>query len=159
MPLLTLCYLLVPLATFGALLPTDMLARLTFANGTSVDATQLVRLALEGPANGHHFSPAYALGRKGRFLYRPSPTDGGDTACQGSVNVDQIGLLATPDLEAVMRNWLLKAVVRQPGLPNSGQVWSQPGGPYHGFGQGAMESNAELILMVGCILCILKRPF
>ena len=92
MPLLTLCcYLLVPLATFGALLPTDILARLTFANGTSVDATPLVRLALAGPARGQHFAPAYALGRKGRFLYRPSATDGGDTACQGSVNVDQIG--------------------------------------------------------------------
>ena len=32
-------------------------------------------------------------------------------------------------------------------MSNPGQVWSQPGGPYHGFGQGAMEANAELIMM------------
>ena len=34
-------------------------------------------------------------------LGRNSATDGGDTACQGSVNVDQIGLLATPELVPV----------------------------------------------------------
>ena len=83
----------------------------------------------------------------GTYLYRPSATDSGDTACQGAVNVDQIGLLATPGLLPVSRNWLTMAVVRQPGLHNAGQVWSQPGGPYHGFGQGANEANAELILM------------
>jgi hypothetical protein len=130
-----------------ATVQTDIMARLTFVNGTTVDAAPIIQLALFGPPSRRHFAPAHALGRQGRFLYHPSPSDGGDTACQGAVNVDQIGLLATPDLVPVTRNWLCTAVVRQSGLDNSGQVWSQPGGPYHGFGQGAMEANAELILM------------
>jgi hypothetical protein len=145
-PLLPLL-LLLPRPADAAIVPADIRARLTFANGSAVDAAPLVRLALFGPPNGKHFAAAHALGRKGTFLYHPSATDGGDTACQGGVNVDQIGLLATPELVPVARNWLTTAVVRQPTLPNTGQVWSQPGGPYHGFGQGAMEANAEFILM------------
>lgn len=131
----------------SALLPSDIVASLCFTNGTVVDASHLVRMALAGAPKGQVFSPSYALGRSGKFLYHPEATDGGDTACQGAVNVDQIGLLATPDLQPVSRNWLLLAVVRQPALSNPGQVWSQPGGPYHGFGQGAMEANAEFIMM------------
>jgi hypothetical protein len=104
-------------------------------------------MALGGGPHGKSFGPSYALGQSGTFLYHPKSTDGGDTACQGAVNVDQIGLLAPPALQAVSRNWLILAVVRQAALSNPGQVWSQPGGPYHGFGQGAMEANAELILM------------
>ena len=146
-PLRRLLLLLAPAAINAALVPSDIRAKLTFANGSAVDAAPLVRLALFGAPHGKHFAAAHALGRKGTFLYRPSTNDGGDTACQGAVNVDQIGLLATPELVPVLRNWLTTAVVRQPSLPNAGQVWSQPGGPYHGFGQGAMEANAELILM------------
>jgi hypothetical protein len=131
----------------GALVPSDIVSTLSFANGTVVDASPLVRMALLGAPEGQAFSRSYALGRSGTFLYHPKATDGGDTACQGAVNIDQIGLLATPDLQPVSRNWLLLAVVRQAALSNPGQVWSQPGGPYHGFGQGAMEANAEFIMM------------
>jgi hypothetical protein len=134
-------------AASGALVPSDIVGSLTFANGSTVDASELIRMALGGAPHGHTFAHAYALGRSGTFLYHPKATDGGDTACQGAVNIDQIGLLATPDLQPVSRNWLQLAVVRQPALSNPGQVWSQPGGPYHGFGQGAMEANAEFILM------------
>ena len=61
--------------------------------------------------------------------------------------MDQLGLLATPGIFQTLRNWLLLAVIRQDSLPNAGQVWSQPDGPYHGFGQGAMEASAEFIMM------------
>eukprot|EP01052_Picozoa_sp_SAG31_P026301 SAG31_NODE_2374_length_5842_cov_18.784433_1_plen_1112_part_00 len=105
------------------------------------------RFALLGAPERERFAVAHALGRKGTFVYRPSTKDSGDTACQGAVNVDQLGLLATPDLLPVARNWLTAAVLRQPPLHEPGQVWSQPSGPYHGFGQGAMEANAEFILM------------
>eukprot|EP01043_Picozoa_sp_COSAG02_P037955 COSAG02_NODE_2890_length_7797_cov_5.830346_2_plen_491_part_00 len=141
------CCLLVIVLGNGALVPSDIVSTLSFANGTVIDASPLVRMALLGAPEGQVFSRSYALGRGGTFLYRPKATDGGDTACQGAVNIDQIGLLATPHLQPVSRNWLLLAVVRQAALSNPGQVWSQPGGPYHGFGQGAMEANAEFIMM------------
>jgi hypothetical protein len=141
------CHLLGVTGVNGALVPSDIVTTLSFANGTVVDASPLVRMALAGAPDGQAFSRSYALGRSGTFLYHPKATDGGDTACQGAVNIDQIGLLATPDLQPVSRNWLLLAVVRQAALSNPGQVWSQPGGPYHGFGQGAMEANAEFIMM------------
>ena len=83
----------------AALVPSDIVSTLAFANGTVVDASPLVRMALAGAPDGQGFSPSYALGRSGTFLYHPKATDGGDTACQGAVNVDQIGLLATPDLQ------------------------------------------------------------
>jgi hypothetical protein len=130
----------------AALQTSDIVARLTFRNGSHIDASELVKLALVGPAP-KKFAPAYALNREGNFFYRPKDTDGGDTACQGAVNMDQLGLLATPDVIPTLRNWLVLAVIRQEDLPNAGQMWSQPGGPYHGFGQGAMEANAEFILM------------
>ena len=144
--LLSLLLLLTDLSV-AALVPSDIVARLHWANGSTVDASPLVRLALGGAPPGQEFSASYALDRKGTFLYHPKSTDGGDTACQGAVNVEQIGLLATPDIAPVIRNWLLLAVLRQAALSNSGQVWSQPGGPYHGFGQGAIEANAEFIMM------------
>jgi len=93
--------LLLPRPADVAILPADVRARLTFANGSAVDAAPLVRLALCGPPKGGHFAAAHALGREGKYLYHPSATDGGDTACQGGVNVDQIGLLATPELVPV----------------------------------------------------------
>jgi hypothetical protein len=50
----------------AALQASDMVARLSFKNGTKVDASDLVRLALDGPGAPKHFAPAYAFGRNGR---------------------------------------------------------------------------------------------
>ena len=73
--------------TAAALVLSDVRARLSWTNGSVVDASPLAQMALGGAPHGRSFGPSYALGRKGTFLYHPKSTDGGDTACQGAVNV------------------------------------------------------------------------
>lgn len=137
---------------------TDVFVMVTI-NGTVVDASHSVRRALFGqPSRSFIRSysiliclisgnitlyPAYALSRHGQFLYHAELKDTGDTACQGAVNVDQLGLLGGPVVRRLLRKWLLVTVQDH----SSGQVWSQPGGQYHGSRQGALEANAEFILM------------
>lgn len=100
-------------------------------------------LPLQAPLGG-----SYSLTEKRSLLgsmdLLPTP-DGGDVACQGSLNTMEIVVLvdhAKADALALAKQWLTSVP-----LDSDGRVWDSSNQQYHQKKQGAWESAAEWILM------------
>lgn len=109
----------------------------------STDAGAASAVPLQGPHGG-----SYSLTEKRSLLGGMDllPTsDGGDVACQGSINTMEIVVLedhAKANALALAKKWITNVP-----LDSDGRVWDSSNQQYHQKRQGAWESAAEWILM------------